>query len=135
MSNVIFLDVDGVLNSKFWDNEHQREISNGKYIDSEAVKLLGSLVKRTNAKIILHSGWRFWFDETMKPLRKEADFLANTMKEAGITIAGDNPSTNWVVLDDLELHNSEIEKHQVKTDAEVGLTTKDVEKAITILRL
>ena len=51
MSNVIFLDVDGVLNSKFWDNEHQREI----------------------------------------------------------------------------------EKHQVKTDAEVGLTTKDVEKAITIL--
>lgn len=54
MSNVIFLDVDGVLNSKFWDNEHQREISNGKYIDSEAVKLLGSLVKRTNAKIILH---------------------------------------------------------------------------------
>ncbi|WP_026662347.1 HAD domain-containing protein [Butyrivibrio proteoclasticus] len=49
MSNVIFLDVDGVLNSKFWDNEHQREISNGKYIDSEAVKLLGSLVKRTNA--------------------------------------------------------------------------------------
>ncbi|WP_027207955.1 HAD domain-containing protein [Butyrivibrio fibrisolvens] len=162
MSNVIFLDVDGVLNSKFWDNEHQREISNGKYIDSEAVKLLGSLVKRTNAKIILHSGWRFWFDETMKPLRTEADFLANTMKEAGITIAGvtpdltteeirktkkfslvkadeillwlkDNPSANWVVLDDLELHNSEIEKHQVKTDAEVGLTTKDVEKAITIL--
>lgn len=60
MSNVIFLDVDGVLNSKFWENEHQREISNGKYIDPEAVKLLRSLVKRTNAKIILHSGWRAW---------------------------------------------------------------------------
>ena len=162
MSNVIFLDVDGVLNSKFWDNEHQREISNGKYIDSEAVKLLGSLVKRTNAKIILHSGWRFWFDETMKPLRPEAEFFANAMKKVGITIAGvtpdltteeirktkkfslvkadeiflwlkENPTDNWVVLDDLELHNSEIEKHQVKTDAEVGLTTKDVEKAITIL--
>ncbi|WP_177201665.1 hypothetical protein [Butyrivibrio proteoclasticus] len=27
--------MDGVLNSKFWDNEHQREISNGKYIDAE----------------------------------------------------------------------------------------------------
>lgn len=85
MSNVIFLDVDGVLNSKFWDNEHQREISNGKYIDSEAVKLLGSLVKRTNAKIILHSGWRFWFDETMKPLRPEAEFFANAMKKVGVT--------------------------------------------------
>lgn len=162
MSNVIFLDVDGVLNSKSWDNEHQREISNGKYIDSEAVKLLGSLVKRTNAKIILHSGWRFWFDETMKPLRPEAEFFANAMKKVGITIAGvtpdlttedirktkkfslvkadeillclkENPSDNWVVLDDLEFHNSEITKHQVKTDAEVGLTTKDVEKATAIL--
>lgn len=30
MSNVIFLDVDGVLNSKFWDDGHQREISDGK---------------------------------------------------------------------------------------------------------
>ena len=30
MSNIIFLDVDGVLNSKFWDNDHQREISEGK---------------------------------------------------------------------------------------------------------
>ena len=29
--------------------------------------------------------------------------------------------------------NSEITKHQVKTDAEVGLTTKDVEKATAIL--
>ena len=162
MSNVIFLDVDGVLNSKFWDNEHHREISNGKYIDPEAVKLLGSLVKRTNAKIILHSGWRFWFDETMKPLRPEAEFFANAMKKVEITIAGvtpdltteeirktkkfslvkadeillwlkENPSDNWVVLDDLELHNSEITKHQVKTDAEVGLTTKDVEKATAIL--
>ncbi|WP_022757978.1 HAD domain-containing protein [Butyrivibrio fibrisolvens] len=69
MSNIIFLDVDGVLNSKFWDNDHQREISEGKYVDLSAVKLLGTLVNRTGAKIILHSGWRFWFDESMNPLK------------------------------------------------------------------
>ena len=51
MSNIIFLDVDGVLNSKFWDNDHQREISEGKYVDLSAVKLLGTLVDRTGAKI------------------------------------------------------------------------------------
>ena len=164
MNKIIFLDVDGVLNSKFWDNDHQREISEGKHVDLEAVKLLGTLVKRTNAKLILHSEWRFWFDETMKPLRTEADFLANTMKEAGITIAGvtpdltteeirktkkfslvkadeillwldDNSSfTKWVVLDDLDLHNEEVARHQVKTDSEIGLTEKDVEKAIEILK-
>ena len=38
--------MDGVLNSKFWDNEHQREISEGKYVDLEAVKLLGSLAEK-----------------------------------------------------------------------------------------
>ena len=45
----------------------------------------------------------------------------------------ENPSDNWVVLDDLDLNNSEIENHQVKTDPEVGLTDHDVEKAIKIL--
>ena len=162
MNNVIFLDVDGVLNSKFWDSDHQREISEGKYVDPEAVKLLGTLVKRTDAKIILHSGWRFWFDEVMNPKRPEAEFFANAMREEGIQISGvtpdltteeirkakkfslvkadeilqwlkENPADNWVVLDDLELHNEDIEKHQVQTNAEVGLTTKDVEKAIVIL--
>ena len=162
MSNIIFLDVDGVLNSKFWDNDHQREISEGKYVDLAAVKLLGSLVNRTDAKIILHSGWRFWFDESMNPLKPAAEFFVNAMASEGISISGvtpdltteeirkakkfslvkadeilawlkENPSDNWVVLDDLDLNNSEIENHQVKTDPEVGLTDHDVEKAIKIL--
>ena len=38
-----------------------------------------------------------------------------------------------MVIDDLDLHNGEIESHQVKTDAEVGLTEKDVEKAMNML--
>ena len=162
MSNIIFLDVDGVLNSKFWDNDHQREISEGKYVDLAAVKLLGSLVNRTDAKIILHSGWRFWFDESMNPLKPAAEFFVNAMASEGISISGvtpdltteeirkakkfslvkadeiltwlkENPSDNWVVLDDLDLNNSEIENHQVKTDPEVGLTDHDVEKAIKVL--
>ena len=162
MSNIIFLDVDGVLNSKFWDNDHQREISEGKYVDLAAVKLLGSLVNRTDAKIILHSGWRFWLDESMNPLKPAAEFFVNAMASEGISISGvtpdltteeirkakkfslvkadeiltwlkENPSDNWVVLDDLDLNNSEIENHQVKTDPEVGLTDHDVEKAIKIL--
>lgn len=45
----------------------------------------------------------------------------------------DNPTDNWLVIDDLDLHNSEIASHQVKTDAEVGLTENDVEKALNLL--
>ena len=31
---VIFLDIDGVLNSNFWNDTHQREISDGTLIGS-----------------------------------------------------------------------------------------------------
>lgn len=62
MTKVIFLDIDGVLNSNFWNENHQKEISDGTLIDGEKIKLLAQLVYRTNAKIILHSGWRIWFD-------------------------------------------------------------------------
>lgn len=39
----------------------------------------------------------------------------------------------WVVLDDLDLHNTQIEQHQVKPDQTMGLTLSDVEKAVKIL--
>ena len=71
MQNIIFLDIDGVLNSKFWDEEHQREISDGKLVDADAVRLLAGLVKKVDAKLILHSGWRFWFDENLGNLLLE----------------------------------------------------------------
>ena len=54
MSKIIFLDIDGVLNSSFWNDEHQKEISDGTLIDKEKIMLLAKLVSRTNAKIILH---------------------------------------------------------------------------------
>lgn len=40
MRNIIFLDIDGVLNSEFWNNTHEMEISNGTLIDDEKVRLL-----------------------------------------------------------------------------------------------
>ena len=59
MTKVIFLDIDGVLNSNFWNDTHQREISNGTLIDSEKIRLLGELVRHTGAGIVLHSGWKY----------------------------------------------------------------------------
>lgn len=35
MGKVIFLDIDGVLNSNFWNGDDQKEISGGTLIDSE----------------------------------------------------------------------------------------------------
>jgi len=62
MKNIIFLDIDGVLNPNFWNEDHQKEISDGTLIDEDKVNLLSKIITRTEASIVLHSGWRFWFD-------------------------------------------------------------------------
>ena len=164
MKNVVFLDIDGVLNSNFWNETHTKELSDGSLIDDEKIGLLAELLHRTNAEIILHSGWRFWFDSKGNPLRKEAVKLLELLADAGLSIDGFTPDltteeirrtkkfslvkadeilawlhahpdvTGWVVLDDLDLHHARIERHQVKTDQTVGLTLEDVAKAEEILR-
>lgn len=163
MYNVIFLDIDGVLNSNFWNCSHQREISDGTLVDAEKIRLLGKLVQDTDAKLILHSGWRFWFDEDMKPLRAEAEHLLALLEREGLKLDGVTPDLtteeirttkkfslvkadeillwiadhkdvkNWVVIDDLDLHNSKIRAHQIKTDQTVGLTVENVQEAERIL--
>lgn len=88
---VIFLDIDGVLNSNFWNDTHQREISDGTLIDEEKVMLLGQLIRNTSAKVILHSGWKFWFDSEVKPLRREAERLISMLEKEGIKVNGVTP--------------------------------------------
>ncbi len=164
MSKIIFLDIDGVLNSNFWNGEHQREISDGTLIDLEKVKLLRQIIDKTDAKIVLHSGWRFWFDSDAKPIRKEALRLVGMLEQEKLGIYDVTPDfsteeikrtrkfslvkaseilawveahpevSSWIVLDDLDLHSEEIEKHQIKTNQETGLTQENVEQAIRLLQ-
>ena len=163
MSKVIFLDIDGVLNSIFRNESHQREISDGTLIDPEKIRLLSELIQSTNAKIILHSGWKYWFDSDLKPLRREAENLSSLLEKEGLALSGITPDhateeikkskkfslvkaeeilawlaehkdvEKWIVIDDLDLHNTEIELHQVRTDQSVGLTMEDVRKAERML--
>ncbi len=160
---VIFLDIDGVLNSNFWNDTHQREISDGTLIDKEKVMLLGQLIRNTNATVVLHSGWKFWFDSELKPLRREAERLISMLEEEGIKVSGVTPDytteeirkskkfslvkaseilawvsqsdniEKWIVIDDLDLHNEEIRKHQIFTDASIGLTAENICEAERLL--
>ena len=163
MTRILFLDIDGVLNSNFGNGNHQKEISDGTLIDEDKIKILAQLVKKTKAKIILHSGWRFWFDSELKPLRIESKRLIEMLTKEDLVIDGLTPDltteeirknkkfsmvkadeillwlklhddvVSWVVLDDLDLHNSIIEQHQVKPNQITGLTIDDVKKAEEIL--
>ena len=144
MDKIIFLDVDGVLNSEYI-NARSPEGHVG-VMDSK-VKLLSKLVEETNADVVISSDWR---------LIKDADYqyLINKLRYKGhIEIKGetpnlswshrgteiksyldDHPTDAWVVLDDIVFSDFEIvEGHLVLTDPEFGLTEADVEKAKRIL--
>lgn len=163
MKKIVFLDIDGVLNSDFWNKNHQREISVGTLIDESKIKLLCKLIKDTDAQIILHSGWKYWFDPDLRPLRREAENLKVLLEKEGLVISGVTPDhateeiknskkfslvkageilawleqhndvDAWVVMDDLDLHNAEVARHQVRTDQSIGLIDGDVEKAKRML--
>lgn len=163
MEKIIFLDIDGVLNYNSWNQNHQREISDGVLIDENKVKLLCKIIEATSAGVVLHSGWRFWFNDAIQPTRKESQKLVEILEKNQITILDITPDfsteeikktkkyslvkakeilswlhehpevKNWIVIDDLYLHDDEVEKHQIKTNQETGLKQEDVELAIDML--
>lgn len=163
MQKIIFLDIDGVLNSNFWNENHQIEIIDGTLIDEDRVKLLSEIVNRTKASIVLHSGRRFWFDKNIKPLKEESRRLVEMLKRHQMVISDVTPDftteeirrtkmfglvkpqeilawmnehpevQKWIVLEDLYLRNDEVEAHQITTDSKIGLTQADVELAIDML--
>lgn len=89
---IIFLDIDGVLNSNSWNKQHQLEISDGTLIDQSKIALLSHIVKETNAHIILHSGWKFWFHkDSYEPTRPESQRLVHMLSEFQLKISGFTP--------------------------------------------
>lgn len=154
MDSVIFLDVDGVLNT----------VPPAPPIDPEKIHLLAQLVHATGASLILHSGWRVWFDGSMQPLREESRQFVHLLAAEGLTLSGMTPDLTteeirrskrfslvkaseilswleqhphvqrWCVLDDLDLHNDVVAAHQARPDANVGLTAVDINAAMAILQ-
>lgn len=70
---VLFLDVDGVLNS----NQRRLEIG-GEYLDEEKVKLLSRIVRQTEAAVVLDVPRR----ELFRRLDYEAQFTECTCAES-----------------------------------------------------
>lgn len=59
MRHVLFLDIDGVLNSTmYWWRNNPLPLGQAGAIDPDAVKHLNQIVERANPTIILSSSWR-----------------------------------------------------------------------------
>lgn len=157
---VIFLDIDGVLNSQ--DHVHKM---NGLFddpanqIDPDAVVRLNRLTDQSGAKIVVSSTWRISFVR-----HNNGDVvqgMADCLKGYGVTgeVIGTTPITNgdrsaeiwdwidnhkdieqYVILDDDRLEAKQdssdpvLDLHFVKTSWMHGLLDHHVDRALEILK-
>lgn len=135
---VIFLDVDGVLNSvqdRFsWTLESDKHLI-----------LLACIVRRTNAKIVVSSSWRNYdLLDTLKERLNDfsmsvydrTDYSEHGIRGLEIKEWLDNHKDveSFAILDDEDFDIAQyFPKNLVKTNAKIGLQKNDAEKCIAIL--
>ena len=89
MTKYIFLDIDGVLNSEHTLNESCKNMDQklASIISDQLIKNLSYLVEKTDAKIILSSSWRTYFDNDInKPRSILAMFLVHSLKQYNLKL-------------------------------------------------
>ena len=153
---VIFLDIDGVLNTP------SSESRCGEYIgiDDDKTERLAEIVKRTTAEIVLISTWKkYWRkEEKLKPLQDySATYLDEKLKKFGIKATDKtkdksdgkylsrgegileyierNKVEKYVILDDFQFDydGCDLTDCLIKTRQTEGLTKAQAEKACEIL--
>lgn len=149
-NKVIFLDIDGVLNSAAYDRIRSRDEGN---IDISRMPLLKKIILETNAAIVLSSSWRkHWepdpeqcdqigcelnrtFNLFDLKIRDKTPVLGNRSAEISAWLNEHPDVTNYVVIDDAfggwDVHES----HLVKTNFRIGrgLEEHHVPTAIELL--
>lgn len=153
---IIFLDVDGVLNSEEFYMAHKEDIEL-QQIDEVCVKRLKQIVDATNAKIVLSSSWRGGWDKDPKKIDQFCMQLVKMLakydlvivdrtcyletwdrsKEVQIWIKEQKERIDsFLILDDYNYNWKKrgYEEHWIQTDfADGGLKEEHIQRAIQIL--
>lgn len=86
---VIFLDIDGVLNSAAYDRG-KRELDGN--IDPTRLPLLRRIADEGGAEIVLSSTWRHYWDRDPDECTRVGAELDRVFREAGLAIYGKTPT-------------------------------------------
>ena len=150
---VIFLDIDGVLNSEEWDRYVQSFTYGARFnscylLSQEMILRLQNVVFQTNAEIVLTSSWRT-DEQAMCALTRQLSLYHLSIRDSTLystynTRADDinewlrnNPNVHsYVIVDDYDdgFSNDEVlVAHFVQTNYFQGLTSEEAEKIVKIL--
>ena len=146
---VIFLDIDGVLNSdEYFDRIKDLNLHGiQSQIDIEKIKLLKKAIDETGANVVLTSSWRYTKNaQSLKELLLEYNIHTDStpflQNERGLEIKKwleNNPNLeNYIILDDeiFDSYDEGLMKNLVKISSEngisfgKGLQPKDIQEII-----
>lgn len=91
MRKIIFLDIDGVLNSMDYFEQTKNCKGYTGTINPEKVKLLKKIVDRTGAEIVLSSTWRDLAKRKDEPEHPMYTYLTDILQEYGLKIIEHTP--------------------------------------------
>jgi len=152
---VIFLDIDGVLNSRAYDKK--RDINAQTNIDETRLPLVKRIVEETGAKIVLSSTWREDCEKDPDICREDGVYINQTFSKFGLEIFDKTPFLgicadrseeiktwleetphkieSFVIIDDYRFVWGSLSDNFVKTNPNFGLGLEEehVLKAIKIL--
>ncbi len=152
---VIFLDIDGVLNSRAYDRK--RNWNEQTDIDETRLPLIKEIVDATGAKIVLSSTWRQHWDRDTNRCDEDGLYINKIFAKFGLSIFDKTPDlgitvlrrdeiSKWlegadveiesfVIIDDYRYGWGDLSEHFVKTEPNfrLGIEKEHVEKAIEIL--
>ena len=145
--NIIFLDVDGVLNSlnkliSVYNETHKPHSGFSYPFDEICLENLKLLVQATNSKIVITSTWRKSKEginillNTLKKYNLDTEVIGytpnlSTSRELEIKqfLSLFNQQPNFIILDD-DSDFKELIQYLIKTDIQIGLSKKNVEDGI-----
>ena len=117
---VIFLDIDGVVNSMYSRSRCQGYTG----IDDDKVILLKQIVDATEANIVLSSTWRLGYNKAGHHLKKMGDYLKKKLAKQGLSVYDVTPDLGkhgWnrgkEILDWLVRH-PDVDKYLILDDEE-----------------
>lgn len=150
MEKILFLDIDGILNSEYSCKHPTMQYKLGQddtadTFDVNCVNRLINIIDKTGAKIVISSSWRKLFDkdEIIEYLKKHGiigvvGFTPDLKHHRGFEIQAwldeHKDIDKFVILDDDD-DMFHLSSKLVKTDWKLGLQEKDMDKVIEMLGL